>query len=156
MLKTESFSQIVRQLFIISLANFIFPLSLNIGQLICISTNRSFLTGTVLLEANHHITIIGVVFATIWANGTRWAKEQHIHSTIGSTSRTGPGDGPSSWKAYNSNKTTRRSDRDLEDITLQTFSSTPEDVSEPKGEKRPPHNGPYTVHVSVDTIEHSR
>ncbi|KAH8108861.1 hypothetical protein DFH11DRAFT_1630846 [Phellopilus nigrolimitatus] len=73
----------IRGLFYIALGNFVFPVILNIAQIVLISSDRSFLDGTYVLVVNNFVTIIGVVFATIWTSGQSWNR-----STFGSTGST--------------------------------------------------------------------
>lgn len=59
----------VRGLFYIALGNFIFPIAMSTTETILILTDHSPLTGADVEMANSYITIIGVVFATIWTMG---------------------------------------------------------------------------------------
>ncbi|KAI6106389.1 hypothetical protein EDD16DRAFT_1713511 [Pisolithus croceorrhizus] len=70
----------IRQIFYISLANFVFPLIFNIAQIICITTDRSPTTGTVLLTMNNYITVMGVLCATLWFSGTEWVRSRNEQS----------------------------------------------------------------------------
>ncbi|KAL4062172.1 hypothetical protein J3A83DRAFT_4081033, partial [Scleroderma citrinum] len=72
-----SFRHRIRQIFLISAANFVFPVIFNIGQIICITTDRSYLTTTMLLLVNGYVSVIGVLGATIWTSGTGRA---HAHT----------------------------------------------------------------------------
>lgn len=73
----------------ISAANFVFPVIFNIGQIICITTDSSYLTTTMLLLVNGYVSVIGVLGATIWASGTAQAQAPHRAQMHG-----GGGDGP--------------------------------------------------------------
>ena len=64
----------IRQIFFIAAANFVFPLILNIAQLICITTSRSYAVGTMFLLSNGYVSVIGVLCATIWASGSEWVR----------------------------------------------------------------------------------
>ncbi|KAI6154174.1 hypothetical protein BKA82DRAFT_4098375 [Pisolithus tinctorius] len=64
----------IRQIFYISLANFVFPLIFNIAQIICITTDRNPTTGVMLLTMNNYITVMGVLCATLWFSGTEWVR----------------------------------------------------------------------------------
>ena len=64
----------IRQIFFIAVANFVFPLILNIAQLICITTSRSYAVGTMFLLTNSYVSVIGVLCATIWASGSEWVR----------------------------------------------------------------------------------
>lgn len=65
----------IRQIVFISVANFVFPLFLNIGQIVCITTSHSFATGTMVLLTNNYVSVIGVLCATIWFSGTEWIRD---------------------------------------------------------------------------------
>ncbi|KIK29864.1 hypothetical protein PISMIDRAFT_444767 [Pisolithus microcarpus 441] len=67
----------IRQIFYISLANFVFPLIFNIAQIICITTDRAPTTGTTLLMVNNYVTVIGVLFATLWFSGSEWVRTRN-------------------------------------------------------------------------------
>lgn len=73
-------AQRIRQIFYISLANFVFPLIFNIAQIICITTDRSPSTGTELLTMNNYITVMGVLCATLWFSGTEWVRSRNEQS----------------------------------------------------------------------------
>lgn len=70
----------IRQIFYISVANFVFPLFFNIAQIVCITTDRSPYTGTMLLMTNDYVTVIGVLCATIWFSGTDWVRTRNESS----------------------------------------------------------------------------
>ncbi|KAI6038864.1 hypothetical protein EDC04DRAFT_1843172 [Pisolithus marmoratus] len=61
----------VRQIFYISLANFVFPLIFNIILIISIMTDRSRTSGALLMLINNYVTIVGVLCATLWFSGSR-------------------------------------------------------------------------------------
>ncbi|KAI6012716.1 hypothetical protein F5J12DRAFT_718347 [Pisolithus orientalis] len=67
----------IRQIFYISLANFVFPLIFNIAQIICITTDRNPTTGVMLLTMNNYITVMGVLCATLWFSGTEWVRARN-------------------------------------------------------------------------------
>ncbi|KAI6031172.1 hypothetical protein BKA83DRAFT_4196839 [Pisolithus microcarpus] len=78
----------IRQIFFISVANFVFPLIFNIAQIIFITTDRSPTTGVLLLMINNYTTVVGVLCATLWFSGSDWvrtrnepASDQVVHST---------------------------------------------------------------------------
>lgn len=81
----------LRGLFYMALGNFIFPLILNVIQIIFITCDRSFLHGTYVMFVNDYASIFGVVFATIWTSSSHWSQQ-----TTGS-----PG---SSWNQNGSEK----------------------------------------------------
>ncbi|KAI6102439.1 hypothetical protein EDD16DRAFT_361203 [Pisolithus croceorrhizus] len=67
-------SERIRQIFYISAANFVFPLIFNIAQIIFITTDQSPYTGAILLLINNYVTVIGVIFATLWFSGSEWVR----------------------------------------------------------------------------------
>jgi hypothetical protein len=71
-LRRKSLMSRLRGLFVIALGNFVFPIILNFAQIFFISTDRSFLHGTYILLTNNFVSIIGVVFATVWTSGRSW------------------------------------------------------------------------------------
>ncbi|KAI6044848.1 hypothetical protein EDC04DRAFT_268996 [Pisolithus marmoratus] len=74
--KFRTGSTIVRQMrnvFLISCANFVFPVLFNIAQIICITTVQSYLTTTLLLLINGYVSVIGVLGATIWGRARNYA-----------------------------------------------------------------------------------
>lgn len=66
----------IREIFYISVANFVFPVLFNIGQIICITADPSFYLGTLLLLSNTYVSVIGVLFATIWVSGGEYVRRQ--------------------------------------------------------------------------------
>ncbi|KAL4077671.1 hypothetical protein J3A83DRAFT_4186000 [Scleroderma citrinum] len=75
--RETSIAERIRQIFYISIANFIFPLFFNIAQIVCITTDSSPYTGTMLLMTNDYITVVGVLCATIWFSGTDWVRTRN-------------------------------------------------------------------------------
>lgn len=65
----------IRQIVFTSVANFVFPLFLNLAQIVCIITSHSFATGTMVLLANNYVSVIGVLCATIWFSGSEWVRD---------------------------------------------------------------------------------
>jgi len=80
----------IRQIFFIAVANFIFPLIMNIAQLICITTSRSYAVGTMFMLINSYVSVIGVLCATIWASGSEWART-HQSTVSENTQRSSQG-----------------------------------------------------------------
>ncbi|KAI6038851.1 hypothetical protein EDC04DRAFT_2603554 [Pisolithus marmoratus] len=62
----------IRQIFYISVANFIFPLIFNVALIISIMTDRSQTNGALLILMNNYITVLGVLCATLWFSGLEW------------------------------------------------------------------------------------
>ncbi|KAG6331377.1 hypothetical protein ID866_7710 [Astraeus odoratus] len=73
-----SFGRRIREIFLISAANFVFPVIFNIGQIICITIDKSYLTTTMLLLINGYVSVIGVLCATIWASSSNQAHAQNV------------------------------------------------------------------------------
>ncbi|KAI6102208.1 hypothetical protein F5141DRAFT_259915 [Pisolithus sp. B1] len=66
---------LIRNIFLVSCANFVFPVLFNIAQIISITTNRSYLTTTLLVLINGYVSVIGVLGATIWARAQSYTQE---------------------------------------------------------------------------------
>ncbi|KAI6032530.1 hypothetical protein EDC04DRAFT_2898124 [Pisolithus marmoratus] len=65
----------IRQIFYISIANFVFPLIFNIALLIFVVTSRSPNDGGGLLVlVNNYVTVMGVMCATIWFSRSEWVQ----------------------------------------------------------------------------------
>ena len=62
----------IREIFYIALGNFVFPIVLNVAQIALILIDPSFEDGTCIVLVNDYVTIIGVVFATVWTSGQSW------------------------------------------------------------------------------------
>lgn len=86
---SASYYDRLRTLFWISVSNFVFPVILNLAQLILAFRNPNFLDGAYVLIVNNYISVIGVLLATIWSTST---KVQGVHST-GSTLQIADADG---------------------------------------------------------------
>ncbi|KAI6142311.1 hypothetical protein EDD17DRAFT_240942 [Pisolithus thermaeus] len=68
---------LIRNIFLISCANFVFPVLFNIAQIVCITIERSYLTTILLLLINGYVSVIGVLGATILGRAQSYAaKEQ--------------------------------------------------------------------------------
>ncbi|KAI6030978.1 hypothetical protein EDC04DRAFT_2922535 [Pisolithus marmoratus] len=72
-----SIAERIRQIFYISVANFVFPLIFNIAQIICITTDRSPTIGVLLLMINNFVTVISVLCATLWFSGSEWVRTRN-------------------------------------------------------------------------------
>ncbi|TCD65456.1 hypothetical protein EIP91_002670 [Steccherinum ochraceum] len=74
-----SFSRKIVTLFWISVTNFVFPVILSITQLVVYMVIPTrFDIVLYIQEVNYHITIIAVVFATVWVFEGRWAQQHGI------------------------------------------------------------------------------
>ena len=94
----SSLAERLRQIFYLSVANFVFPLLFNIGKIICISVSRRRSTVTMLLLMNNYVPVIGILCATIWFSGTDWARThgdpELPHSDRMGSGRRMPGNAP--------------------------------------------------------------
>ncbi|THU91846.1 hypothetical protein K435DRAFT_800927 [Dendrothele bispora CBS 962.96] len=68
----ESLLAHIRSLFLIALGNFVFPIIMNIASIVLIATDPSFINGAYIFLSNNYVTILGVVFATIWTRKYNW------------------------------------------------------------------------------------
>ncbi|KAG6329915.1 hypothetical protein ID866_9175 [Astraeus odoratus] len=71
----------IKQIFYISVANFVFPVLFNIGQIVCITTDTSYYSGTVLLLTSSYVSVIGVLCATIWVSGGDYFRRHNPYGT---------------------------------------------------------------------------
>lgn len=71
-------SERIRQMFYISVANFVFPLLFNIAQIILITTDRHPTAGAVVVVINNYVTLIGVLCATLWFSGSEWVRTRSL------------------------------------------------------------------------------
>ncbi|KAI0061446.1 hypothetical protein BV25DRAFT_757945 [Artomyces pyxidatus] len=94
--RARTASQKIRTLFWICTSNFVFPVMLGITQLtIYMMSAEQYLLALYVEEVNLHFTIMGVVFATVWAAEGRWAAlhnvndpsdpEKHLSSVVNFT-----------------------------------------------------------------------
>ncbi|KAI6032519.1 hypothetical protein EDC04DRAFT_3142407 [Pisolithus marmoratus] len=67
-------SERIRQIFYISVANFVFPLLFNIALIVLVTADRSAYAGTLLVLINNFVTVIGVLCATLWFSGSEWVR----------------------------------------------------------------------------------
>ncbi|KAJ8486952.1 hypothetical protein ONZ45_g14503 [Pleurotus djamor] len=92
-LKLNSFTDRARTLFMISISNFVVPCIFCTAQIVIASvdiqaTNLSlFLFSTYLAVANNYVTILGVVFATVWSAGSRWMEHGGDSNDLGQLSQ---------------------------------------------------------------------
>jgi hypothetical protein len=76
LVRNKSLLARLRGIFAIALANFVFPLFMNVTQLVLITRDRSYARGAEVLMANMYVSIIGVLFATVWASGNAWGRNR--------------------------------------------------------------------------------
>ncbi|TFY77140.1 hypothetical protein EWM64_g6873 [Hericium alpestre] len=70
--RRSSYASRLKALFWISISNFVFPVILNIAQIILVFRDSNFLDGSYVFIVNNYVAIIGVILATVWAAGIRW------------------------------------------------------------------------------------
>ncbi|KAI5998181.1 hypothetical protein EDD15DRAFT_2194368 [Pisolithus albus] len=73
----NNISERIRQMFYISVANFVFPLLFNIAQIILITTDRHPTAGAVVVVINNYVTLMGVLCATLWFSGSQWVRTRN-------------------------------------------------------------------------------
>ncbi|KAK7453541.1 hypothetical protein VKT23_011821 [Stygiomarasmius scandens] len=76
---SSTFKQKLSTLFWIATSNFVFPVVMGIIQLTIYMATGNYLLALYIEEVNFHFTIIGVVFATVWAAELRWASTRGYH-----------------------------------------------------------------------------
>lgn len=81
--------RLMARLFFIATGNFVFPVMLNIVQIIYMFVDGQFLHGSVILLINVYVSIIGVVFATVWVTGDAYMASNHVESAGQGTGFTG-------------------------------------------------------------------
>ena len=115
----------MRTLFWIALSNFVFPVIFDVALVILAFTDSDFTHGSALISAHTYISILGVLFSTIWASGTGRAGE-NTGEVSGATPhsghprRQGKGKGPYTEAASRPNNT----------FALFVFSETGSELSE--------------------------
>ncbi|KAG6856472.1 hypothetical protein H0H87_004051 [Tephrocybe sp. NHM501043] len=74
LVRNKSLLSRIRGVFAIALANFVFPLFMNVTQLILIINDTNYARGAQTLMANMYVSIFGILFATVWASGNAWGR----------------------------------------------------------------------------------
>ncbi|PIL26378.1 hypothetical protein GSI_12134 [Ganoderma sinense ZZ0214-1] len=69
-----SWAQRIRTLYYIAVSNFVFPILFNIAEIAIIFYDSNFFHGAMVVTVNCYVTIIGVILATIWAQGSKRGK----------------------------------------------------------------------------------
>ena len=64
-----SYGARLRTLFWIALSNFVFPVIFDVAQLILVFRDRNYFEGSSVVIVNSYVSILGVLFSTIWASG---------------------------------------------------------------------------------------
>ncbi|KAI6154200.1 hypothetical protein BKA82DRAFT_4098577 [Pisolithus tinctorius] len=68
----------IRQIFYISAANFVFPVIFNIVLIISVAIDLPVTTGGLLWLINDYVTVMGLLFATVWFSGSEWVQTRNI------------------------------------------------------------------------------
>ena len=63
-----SYGARLQTLFWIALSNFVFPVIFDVAQLILIFRDPNFVEGSYVIAVNSYVSILGVLFSTIWAS----------------------------------------------------------------------------------------
>ncbi|KAF8799271.1 hypothetical protein BYT27DRAFT_7202443 [Phlegmacium glaucopus] len=79
-IRSKSLLDYLKSLFILALGNFVFPIVMNISATILITTDPDSLNGFYLIEVSNYISIIGVVFATVWTRRLHWNNRNPVGS----------------------------------------------------------------------------
>ncbi|KAI6102443.1 hypothetical protein EDD16DRAFT_1646387 [Pisolithus croceorrhizus] len=72
--RARGIAERIHQIFYIAVANFVFPLIVNVALIISIMTDPSMTTGASLVLINNYVTIMGVMCATLWFSGSQWVR----------------------------------------------------------------------------------
>ncbi|KAI1787111.1 hypothetical protein LXA43DRAFT_1098601 [Ganoderma leucocontextum] len=84
-----SWAERIRTLYYIAVSNFVFPILFNIAEIAIIFYDPNFFHGAIVVTVNCYVTIIGVILATIWAQGSKRGKppsgsRHHATTVLGS------------------------------------------------------------------------
>ncbi|KAI1787115.1 hypothetical protein LXA43DRAFT_896767 [Ganoderma leucocontextum] len=71
---SDSWTERIRTLYYIAVSNFVFPILFNIAEIAVIFYDPNFFHGAIVVTVNCYVTIIGVLLATIWAQGSKRGK----------------------------------------------------------------------------------
>lgn len=67
---STSITNRIRTLFWIASTNFVFPVAFNIAQVVVMYRSSSAITASYLMWTNIYVSIVGVVYATVWSHAT--------------------------------------------------------------------------------------
>ncbi|KAI0052731.1 hypothetical protein FA95DRAFT_1601761 [Auriscalpium vulgare] len=74
----------LKTLFWICASTFVFPVVLGVVQVaIYLNSPQNYLLALYVENVNFHFTIMGVIFATVWAAEGRWIAERHLDEASG-------------------------------------------------------------------------
>ena len=71
-----SFSAKIKHAFWISTYNFVFPVLLSVAQIVSYMASNDYVLAMYIEQVNIYFTIIGLVFATVWAAERHWEDAQ--------------------------------------------------------------------------------
>ena len=71
-----SFAETIKTLLWVASTNFVFPVLFSLAQIIIVYREVDVLVVNDIVLINTSIAVIGVVFATVWAGTTNWAKDR--------------------------------------------------------------------------------
>ncbi|KAL4070416.1 hypothetical protein J3A83DRAFT_3198495 [Scleroderma citrinum] len=80
----SSFSTKIKQIFWISAYNFVFPVILSVAQIVSYMASKDYVLAMYFEQVNIHFTIIGLVFATVWAAERHWEDAQRKDRSVAS------------------------------------------------------------------------
>ncbi|EJF58932.1 hypothetical protein DICSQDRAFT_128637 [Dichomitus squalens LYAD-421 SS1] len=78
---TVSYAARLQTLFWIALSNFVFPVIFDIAQLVMILRDSNYIDGSRVVSVNTYVSILGVLFSTIWATGSLHTSESSVGQT---------------------------------------------------------------------------
>ena len=67
-----SFAAKIKDAFWISTYSFVFPVLLSVAQIVSYMASKNYILAMYIEQVNIHFTIIGLVFATVWAAERDW------------------------------------------------------------------------------------
>lgn len=77
-----SFTDRIRTLLWVAATNFVVPVLFSLAQIIVVFRGVDVLVINDIVLVNTSIAVIGVVFATVWADTAHWTQE-HSHTSLG-------------------------------------------------------------------------
>ncbi len=79
---TGSYTSRLKALFWIAASNFVFPVLLNLVQIIFAFSEASFENTSYVLTVNNYVQIIGVLLATIWTTGAPRYEDEEAQNGV--------------------------------------------------------------------------
>jgi len=81
--RTRTVLQRIKVLLTVALGNFVFPVIMNIVQVIFVLSDHNFTRGAYVIIANSYITPLGVLFATVWTSSKIWESSNMPSYSVG-------------------------------------------------------------------------